>query len=66
MIGLDKIAQIVTTKEVLIAFIVVSGIAAMEAGIIGGLVTRVGGFRKLWELTSSITTKKCSKDTCDK
>ena len=48
--GLDKIAQIVTTEQALIAYIVMACIAAIEAGIILGLSRRVGSIKKLFSI----------------
>jgi hypothetical protein len=54
----DTITQIITTKDAFIAFMVMAGIAAIEAGIIGGLATRVGSLRKLFRITASIADKR--------
>ena len=58
MLGLDKIASIVTTERVLIVLIVVACIASIEAGIIGGLATRVGSLRGLFRLTAYVANKR--------
>ena len=50
--GLDLIAQIVSTKSALIALIVMTCIASMELGLIGGLISRAGSIRNLWRASS--------------
>jgi len=51
--------EAVLTKEVLfVAIYVLAGIAAIEAGIIGGLATRVGSLRKLFRLTASVSNDR--------
>ena len=47
--------QAMLTKDTLfIAIFVLAGIAAIEAGIIGGLATRVGSLRKLFRLRAFV------------
>lgn len=66
--GLDTIAQIVTTKSALIALIILACIIGIQAGFIGGLISMAGSLKKLLRLTSSNnrtynTSKKQSPTT---
>jgi hypothetical protein len=45
--GLDKIALIVTTEQVLIALIIMTCIASIETGFIGGLISKAGSLKNL-------------------
>ena len=49
--GIDIIAQIIATKTVLIAFIVVVCIASIEAGFILGLISKAGSLKNLLKLS---------------
>jgi len=48
--GIDKIAQIVTTETALIAFIIMACIASIEAGFICGLISKDGSLKNLLRL----------------
>lgn len=63
--GLDKIAETLTTVQVLIAFIVMSCIASAEAGIIFGLIKRVGSIKNLFSITSNMN-KYCGNNAENK
>ena len=48
----------ITLSDAWIIIYILTGIAAMEAGIIGGLATRVGSLRNLFRLTASVANKR--------
>ena len=58
MTGLFYIPPCIDIKAAMIAVYVFAAIAAIEAGIIGRLATRVGSLRKLFRLTSSVADKE--------
>jgi hypothetical protein len=63
--GLDKIAEIVTTQQALIALIVMTCFAAIEGGFIGGLISRVGSIKKLFRMMLTISDNPAN-DTSEK
>ena len=59
--GLDKIAQIITVQDVLLAYIVVSCIACAETVFIVELAKRVGGLRTLLIMAADKSQKRSHK-----
>lgn len=62
---LDKIAQIITTKDALIAYMIVGCVAIFETVVIMELAKRVGSLRKLFSMTALIS-KDRSRNTSNK
>ena len=52
------VEAMLTKDALIVAIYVLAGIAAIEAGIIGGLATRVGSLRKLFRLTASVSNDR--------
>jgi len=59
--GLDIIAQIVTTKEALIALIIMTCIASVAIGLIGGLISKTGSLKNLMSICNNPTDKTSKK-----
>jgi hypothetical protein len=52
------VKQFLSLEDAFIAIYILAIIGAIEAGIIGGLATRVGSLRNLFRLTASVAEKR--------
>ena len=55
------ILEHITIQDAFIAIYILTTIAAIEAGIIGGLATRVGSLRQLFRMTAMIANNRTNK-----